>query len=140
MLIILGSCKKPAPGPEHHPETKTMELVFSDSLSPQTARFFVAQGWTGGMGEPALDRPDGRPLSFQSMPVYLTSDAEKKVMAQVEMPACIRGEPVIYVHAKISLEKRKERNYSIPGAPEKSYAALDILELYNVTFEAEECE
>lgn len=136
------ACNRPAQGPKQPAEPaepETMDLVWSDSLSPQEARFFFAQGWTGGFGEPALDDPRGRPLNWHNLSVYLTGSAEDSIMSRVNMPDCIMGEPTIYVHAKVSLEKRSEQNYSIPGAPMKSYAALDILELYSVKFEAEEC-
>ena len=134
-LLLQVSCssgKETTNSNENSMNPSTWKIQWNENLPEQEAKFFVSDGWTGGFGEAALDSPDGRPLKFQDRATYLSGNAEKAIKAEFEQPACYSGSPLIFVHAKIRLSVQKSRNYSIPGAPEKSYGLLEIEELLEV--------
>lgn len=112
---------------------------FSSIPEAQVAVFRISKGWKGGFGEAVLD-DENKIRRCEELPVYVDAKSNKEILDQVELPDCYIGQALIIVQGKVHLEKRKERNFTIPGAPEKNFYALVVDELLDVFSFAEPCE
>jgi hypothetical protein len=92
------------------------------------ATFTVSTGWCGGHGEAVLDG-DARIRSLGGLPIYLDDAGWRLIRDRVNLSGAWRDAPVVRVTGRVRLEKREERNESIPGAPTERYVALIVTAL-----------
>ncbi|KKQ27370.1 MAG: hypothetical protein US42_C0010G0017 [Candidatus Magasanikbacteria bacterium GW2011_GWC2_37_14] len=113
------------------------------TTEPQDAEFYIANGWTGGMGSmPILNKEKTGTLQYENLPVYF--DESQNEIISAKLPSCYEGRPEIKVSAKIQLEKKSGVNYSLPPTEdetivEESYYEAKVLELKNIEVKATEC-
>ncbi|KKW42953.1 MAG: hypothetical protein UY92_C0002G0070 [Candidatus Magasanikbacteria bacterium GW2011_GWA2_56_11] len=143
-LLLFGAGCGPIYQSESSPMTVTQASPASGKnvleliLQPQDAQFYVAAGWTGGMGSaPVVDPATGAPVLFAGAPIYFDESYAKEIEAK--LPACYAGEPQIIVTANITLTKRTDINPSIPGAPEETYYEAVVNSLKDISVAAEPC-
>ena len=90
---------------------------FELTTLPQDAIFDISRGWTGGMGEAVLETGIHKIKCFGEYPIYMR-DREVLQLADRESPETVtmtnNSMPRFRVSANITLEKRRERNPSIP--------------------------
>jgi hypothetical protein len=114
----------------HQSASKNMSKhQFTETNDAQNAVFTISHGWTGGMGEAVFDSTGKTIQYMEGRPVYVNGSSLEKIMEQIKLPDTWEGGMKICVEARIHLEERSERNFSIPGAPEKKYYALVVEEL-----------
>lgn len=121
-------------------DTVTLDtpVQFRETVEPQTAVFFVSQGWCGGNREAALGA-DHRILCCAGSPIWLDSDAKEEIRLRArdeqsraqhrEGKGSVRR---IIVKARIHLENRSGM---FPGGRMRDYYALIVDKLIDVAVE-----
>ena len=113
-----------------------MEEKFELTEKPQEAVFLASFGWTGGRGEAVLDPQTWTIRFFQDLPIFVDSEVVRK-LAEEKLPDHWSGNLGVRITAKIRLLKKTARNPSIPGAPEKTFWEVQILELRDASIYTE---
>lgn len=143
MVLLLASLCGCHSSTSHSTPMKTPDaetpLKFKSTAAAQDAVFCVSSGWTGGMGEAVFEGESSSLLFVDDLPVFLSTEAERAIMARVQVPDCWSGSPLIKVSARVELVRCTRRNFSIPGAPEKTYYSLKLLELHAVFSQYDPC-
>jgi hypothetical protein len=114
-----------------------MEGKFALSHKPQEAVFTATVGATGGMGETVLDPTTGSIKFFKGHPIYVDSEIIHKFVTEKRPDGWV-GEMRVRIAANITLVKKTQRNFSIPGGPQRTFWEVQINKLHDVELLPEE--
>jgi hypothetical protein len=139
LFAAAGGCTQQS---EDEKLTFNTPVQFKLTTEPQTAVFFTARGYTGGMGDPVLAEKR-RGIRVDGLRVVLAYGAmaaiEESIENEVALPDCVRNEKIL-VKARVHLEKRTERNMSIVSAPTETIYRAFIDDLLDVVWSGESCD
>lgn len=99
---------------------------------------FIGYNYTGGFGSMPVLNEIGEIRTIALAPVYFDESYQKTVAEK--LPSCYVGTPLITVHATVTLEKRREPNTSIPGAPEETYYVAVVKTLDSIDVKTQPCK
>lgn len=121
-------------------------VKFELQTEPQDAVFYIAYGWTGGMGGyPVFDAPGSAIKTYNDLPIYFEDAKAPEVLTTGGMKSCYVGSPVIKISANITLEEKSSVNFSIPpdengNQPTEQYYQATLNKLHEVLILGEECK
>lgn len=107
----------------------------------QDALFYIATGFSGGMGSsPLIEKMTGKVKKFNDLPIYLEEARVDEVLKKGNMPSCVEGKPFVAVNATITLKKETGVNTSIQDAPTASYYVAKVKTVKDVIILAKPCK